>query len=139
MASDVTKTTKSAGACAASPGSSGEADTHTPGGKSLMTKYEVQHHLGNPKLCRVNGLKLKPLSECEGGGWATDERTAQTIAAALNASDKPSAQTKELDVDVLMHKAEVLADKYQYLLPSDNDSIRLAKEIKALITEAANA
>lgn len=47
-------------------------------------------------------------------------------------------QNETLDIDVLMHKAEVLADKYQYLLPSDNDSIRLAKEIKALIKEAAN-
>lgn len=56
-----------------------------------MTKYEVQYSLGNPKLCRVTGLKLRVMPEYEGGGWATDERTAKIIAEAMNAAEGPNA------------------------------------------------
>lgn len=51
---------------------------------SKTKTYEIQHHLGNPKLCRVKGLKLTAMPECEGGGWFTDEKTANILANALN-------------------------------------------------------
>ena len=53
--------------------------------KTETTKYKVQYHAGNPKICRVKGLKLRQMPECEGGGWYTDEETAKIICEALNA------------------------------------------------------
>ena len=56
--------------------------------RTVTTKYEVQYHAGNPSICRVKGLTLKQLPECEGGGWFTDEKIAKIICEALNAQTK---------------------------------------------------
>lgn len=44
----------------------------------------LQVHLGNPKMARIPELTIRPLPECEGGGWYMPADQAEAIVRAWN-------------------------------------------------------
>lgn len=44
---------------------------------------EVLRHAANEKLIRVRGLKIIPMPECEGGGYALTGDVAEQLVASL--------------------------------------------------------
>lgn len=86
--------------------------TEAPAGlPAAGKKWEMQTHLGNPRMARVKGLALRPAPEHEGGGWYTDPESAALIAAApsllsaakhiLSILDHETKSVTILDADLL--------------------------------------
>lgn len=42
-------------------------------------KLTIQHHAGNPNLCRIPELTIRPMPECEGGGWYMPREQAEAL------------------------------------------------------------
>ena len=53
-------------------------------------KLTLQTHLGNPKMCRIPELDIRPMPECEGGGWWMPREQAEAIVSATAFADKCS-------------------------------------------------
>lgn len=55
----------------------------------------IQVHLGNPRMARIPELTIRPMPECEGGGWYMPVDQAQALVDAWNGfldmSPEPSA------------------------------------------------
>jgi hypothetical protein len=44
---------------------------------------ELHYHPAMPNWCKLKGLKIRAIPECEGGGFAVDRRQAEAIIALL--------------------------------------------------------
>lgn len=54
-------------------------------------KLTIEYHAGNPNLCRIPELRIRPLPECEGGGWTIPRDQAELIVRAVEALAKAEA------------------------------------------------
>lgn len=50
-------------------------------------KLEIRYHGAMPRWCKVDGLRVKAVHECEGGGFAIDKDQAEYLVKAYNAHD----------------------------------------------------
>jgi len=50
-------------------------------------QVEILHHSAVPDWCKVKGLDIRAIDECEGGGFMIRREQAEKIAAALNSNE----------------------------------------------------
>lgn len=55
-------------------------------------KLTIQYHLGNPNMCRIPELTIRPMAECEGGGWWMPREQAERIVSACAFEEKCIAE-----------------------------------------------
>ena len=53
-------------------------------------RMELRYHNAMPGWCKIIGLKIKAIHECEGGGFAIEQKQAEAIVKALSAPATPS-------------------------------------------------
>jgi hypothetical protein len=53
-------------------------------------KLTLQHHLGNPNMCRIPELTIRQMPECEGGGWWMPREQAEQIVSDCAFAEKCS-------------------------------------------------
>jgi len=47
-----------------------------------MKRLTIQHHIGNPNICKIPELTIRPMPECEGGGWYLSKSDAKQIVSS---------------------------------------------------------
>lgn len=45
--------------------------------------FDIKRHLANPKMIRISGLQIRPVPECEGGGYFLLGQTAEDIVSVI--------------------------------------------------------
>jgi len=52
-----------------------------------LLQVELLHHAAIPGWCKVKGLEIRAIHECEGGGFMIRRDQAEKIVAALNSTE----------------------------------------------------
>lgn len=72
------------------------------------TSFELRFHHAMPGWCKIIGLQIKPVPECEGGGYKIPETQARLIVAAVNAC--AGIPTEALEAGVVGEMQRALSD-----------------------------
>ena len=64
----------------------------------MRAAFELRYHSAMPNWCKIVGLQIKVIPECEGGGFVVEKNQAEAIVAALQAARTPPASGDVVDL-----------------------------------------